>query len=460
MSGSRIITIAAALSACLLVTQCSETTEPDPAASMVITGGNNQYSFRGTELPAPLEVQVRTAGGAVPEDAVVVFTVTAGGGSVSPGSVPADNKGVASTRLTLGNGLGTNEVVASVNGAPGVNATFTATSANYYCPEAEDSLQVCDACPGLDYGPKDDFFLFTDRSSLLPALHAGIVDVRLGGTASEFLEIPPDLGIFPVVVFDAAFSPRGDYYISRRTTHPEIVKIDTDGEMTVFASLDALGSEDQAEIDTYSYGLLVGCDITGPFVVGCSDTLLRFPEATYANAANNDAVAADPRRHTDDPLGEDIYFIHVTNRELLRLPLDSLQVEPQGLQFVAALTADEAQGARGMVCDGFDGAVYILVDTDNTKSIVKVTPGGTKTTEFDFFSRGAGDAAGVQRDLALRRPWLLTLDTLNDNLLLYEYLTVQLTPLFADSLEQAKLSDREPNGDLRSGERVGLTVLK
>ena len=65
----------------------------------------------------------------------------------------------------------------------------------------------------------------------------------------------------------------------------------------------------------------------------------------------------------------------------------------------------------------------------------------------------------MQRDLAFRRPNLFTLDTLNDKLLVYDIADV-MTPLFSDSLEQAKLSSRNINGTLQGGERVGLDVLK
>ena len=108
-----------------------------------------------------------------------------------------------------------------------------------------------------------------------------------------------------------------------------------------------------------------------------------------------------------------------------------------------------------MVCDGFDGTVYIVVDAPSTKSIVRVTEAGFKTTFFDFLTDPVPPlpGGGAPNDLALRRPLLFTLDTLNNQLLVIN-LSGQFFPLFSDPLEQMKLSDSA------SGERIGLDVLR
>jgi hypothetical protein len=114
-----------------------------------------------------------------------------------------------------------------------------------------------------------------------------------------------------------------------------------------------------------------------------------------------------------------------------------------------------------MECEPRNGNVYILVDSDETKELLEVTPGGNVTVLYDFFDRGAGDAAGMQRDLAYDAGWrfLYTLDTLNDNILLFDVGQKLLVPVFNDSLQQSALSNRKPDG-LIGGERVGLVVLK
>jgi hypothetical protein len=198
----------------------------------------------------------------------------------------------------------------------------------------------------------------------------------------------------------------------------------------------------------------VGCDELGPFAVTCRDTVFRYEGAIYSgddgtrDEANNDAVAVDS---TNGDL--DLYFIYKSDRKLKRIPLDG--IAPAGpIADVVTLPLEECDGARGMVVDA-DGSVYILVESASVKSIVKVTAGGVRTTEFDFFTRGAGDAAGIQSDLAIDRSFrfLYTLDTKNDVVLLYEILAQQLTVLSSSADPEAASSAAT------SGERVGLDVL-
>jgi hypothetical protein len=464
----------ALLASMALLSQCSEDDGFIPDVdlgtpdSISILSGNNQYARHGTTLPDPLVVKVKTAEGAGVPGVAVTFTPTQGGGVVSTTSEVTDGTGRASTQLTLGTSNGINRVMAKVDSDPSLWVDFSATSSDFFCPEAEDSLQVCGGCASR-YGPKDDLFLVTAHSSLFPDNAAGVVQVKLAEVAQRFADVPPDQGFFTPVVWDGVFSPRGDYYIARRTIFPQILKIAIDGSISVFAPLEASSIDDSVELAANPVGLLMGCDIKGPFFVRCRElsdppgppgVIERFAEASYTDEINNDALAVDPRRQSDDPLGEDVYFINKSDLKLYRLPLDNLSVEPQGLHEVAQLTFDQAVGARGMACDDSDGSVYILVDTDDTKELLKVTTGGVVSQLFDFFSRGGGTAqeAGMQRDLVFRAPWLITLDTLNDKLLIYQAGT--LNERFSDPIEQAKLSERDAGGNLSGGERVGLDILR
>jgi hypothetical protein len=416
-------------------------------------------------LPEPLVVKVLTDAGGIPEDARVVFTVVQGGGTPSSASVRVDSRGLASTSYTLGPLAGTHIIEAAIDGNSSKSVFFEETSANFFCPEQKDTFEVT-------YRTPHHLLLATRKSGFYTGLNTGgvvEVDVIIPPlpSTSRFAEI---LGqsIFDTNVFDAAFSARGDLYVARRSFTSEILKIDPQGEVTFFAHLDEnlLPTDLYAELSMNPSGLLVGCDANGPFVVGCRDSLLRYPEATYANHnINSDALAVDPRRQGEDPLGEDIYFIDKTSLELKRLAMDSLTVEPaRQLETVASLSKDQAESARGMVCDPGQGYVYILVDSDDTKEILEVTPDGTVTVVYDFFDRGSGDAAGEQRDLAFDiyngRHYLYTLDTLNDNILRFDIGGRILVPMFNDSLLQSTLSNRGMNGALIGGERVGLVVLK
>ncbi|RLC07564.1 MAG: hypothetical protein DRI24_24675, partial [Deltaproteobacteria bacterium] len=377
-------------------------------------------------------------------------------------TVTVDNRGEASTRYTLGTDLGTNIVKAAIEENSSRSIEFQSIASNFFCPEQNDTFSV-------QYQTEHHVFLFTMRSNLYytPG-SSGIVelDVFPPLTTRGFTEVPGDY-IFDSTVYDMAFSARGDLYVARRSITSEILMIDKFGVVSFFAHTDESQPNDNlyVELATNPSGLVIGCDFKGPFVVGCRDSLVRFDEGTFVmGGINNDALAVDPRRQAENELGEDIYFIDTSTSQLLRLAVDSLAVESsRGLETVASLTDDQARYARGMVCDS-DGIVYILVDSDDTKQLLKYLPGGAIEELYDFFDRGAGQAAGMQRDLALEPVFgtgrLYTLDTLNDNMLVYDIQSDTMNPMLSDSLSQSALSHRGADGTLIGGERVGIVVLK
>ena len=94
--------------------------------TIVVSSGNNQVGPAGAALPESLAVLVRDAAGDPLPGVNVNFSVTAGGGSVSPGSRQTDASGIAKTRFTLGPNAGTQ----TVNGTAGslTPAPFSAVS--------------------------------------------------------------------------------------------------------------------------------------------------------------------------------------------------------------------------------------------------------------------------------------------------------------------------------------------
>jgi len=100
-------------------------TGPAPG-SIVVSAGNNQVGAAGTALAESLAAIVRDQGGAPLAGVTVTFTITLGGGSVSPASRVTDAAGIAKTRRTLGPNAGTQTVNA---GAGSVTpAQFSAVS--------------------------------------------------------------------------------------------------------------------------------------------------------------------------------------------------------------------------------------------------------------------------------------------------------------------------------------------
>ena len=100
-------------------------TGPTPN-TIVVSAGNTQVGAAGTALSESLAVIVRDVDANPLAGVNVAFTVTAGGGTVSPGSRATNASGIAKTRFTLGPGAGTQTVNATTGGlAP---APFSAVS--------------------------------------------------------------------------------------------------------------------------------------------------------------------------------------------------------------------------------------------------------------------------------------------------------------------------------------------
>ena len=90
-----------------------------------IISGDAQSDTVGVALALPFVVEVRDENSAVFEGVPVVFTVTAGGGTVQPEIATTNADGLAQSTLTLGSDPGTNTVTVSVEGIT-ETATFNA----------------------------------------------------------------------------------------------------------------------------------------------------------------------------------------------------------------------------------------------------------------------------------------------------------------------------------------------
>jgi hypothetical protein len=417
----------------LIMMQCSSTQEPEPPTGIEMVSGNDQYYIHGTTLAEPLVVRATTKSGSPAESALIRFQVTGGNAVLSASLVRTNADGLASVLLTLSPENGINTVRASLEINTDKYVVFTATSSDFPCREAETSHSV-------DYGPSGNLLLATFKSAIYSSDETNAGIVMIGSTVTGLKEFPTD--IFITTVWDIALSPRGDLFLAKSAVIDEIVKVGTDGSVTPFAILE---DPDGAELATNPSGLVVGCDRKGPFLIGCDKTVHRFDGASYPSGGiNNNALAVDPTT-------EDIYYISTIDLTLYRLPVDSFSATGPPEE-AASLSMDEAIGARGMVAD-MDGTVYILVDTTSTKELIKIDSQGDKTGAFDFFSRGPGNLAGTQRDLALDRNAgkLYTIDTLN-NQLLYFFTSAPNQVYTVMTSEDISTSDF-------SGERVGLVVL-
>jgi hypothetical protein len=440
-----------------LITACETTEEPIPPSRVVIVSGNQQYSKIGTALPEPLTVKVQYADLTEAQDVTVRFSTINGDGTVSRGTDTTDRNGIASTLYTLGPGTGTNTIRAELADNSAKYVDFTATGGAYFCPEEDPAYSYKFISSGTI---QRDLLLFTRWSGLHDnggEPTDGVVRLVVeGGSLRPTSFIKSEDGEF-IVPHDAAFSQSGDFYLSRLDIFPEVLKVKPNKSSSVFSGLESFGG---AEITRGTQGVLVGCDEYGPFIVGCRDTLQRFDEARYdgglSDVASADAVAVDT--NPANTFYEDIYFIYLSDRTLRRLPMAN-RVPEGSTEIVNQLTRDEAEGTKGMVCDD-DGTLYLLVESTMIKAILRVTPAGVKTVEYDFFDRGSGNAAGIQNDLAIQPGinFLYTIDAFNNKLLVYDIGQGLLTEMLPDALmgydAEAISSDRSGGVD-----HVGLVVL-
>jgi alpha-tubulin suppressor-like RCC1 family protein len=109
-----------------LLAGCGDASGPDDdgrTATLQVAGGNGQQAVVTAALPAELAVVALGADGAPVAGTVVRFTVSAGGGEVSPANVTTDAQGRAATTWTFGTLAGAHRVTATAGTAA---AEFTA----------------------------------------------------------------------------------------------------------------------------------------------------------------------------------------------------------------------------------------------------------------------------------------------------------------------------------------------
>ena len=106
------------------------------AHSLTKVSGDGQEGLVGEPLAKPFAVSVLDQDGSAFAGAVVTFSVTAGGGTLSAATVTTDANGRARSTLTLGSNPGTNTVAAAVEGLG--TETFTAIGQATADPDGDD----------------------------------------------------------------------------------------------------------------------------------------------------------------------------------------------------------------------------------------------------------------------------------------------------------------------------------
>lgn len=121
-------------------------------AGLTLVSGDNQVDTVGHTLPESLVVEVRDRFDNAVSGAVVTWTVTGGGGSLSAGSAVSDALGRSAVAWTLGDSIGTQHAAASLAGT-GSSLTFTASAGTTAPTRLEFTVQPSDVGPEATITP-------------------------------------------------------------------------------------------------------------------------------------------------------------------------------------------------------------------------------------------------------------------------------------------------------------------
>jgi adhesin/invasin len=122
------------------------------ATQMALFGGNGQSATVGTTLPSVYAVRVLDAANNPVQGVTVAWTVTGGGGSITPSS-QTDANGVATATRTLGTTAGTQTATGSVGGLTGSPVQFTATATAGSATQLAFTVQPANAAAGATISP-------------------------------------------------------------------------------------------------------------------------------------------------------------------------------------------------------------------------------------------------------------------------------------------------------------------
>jgi alpha-tubulin suppressor-like RCC1 family protein len=205
----------------MIVASCAKdaaTTGPRIAILLAVSG-SGQSGPLGSTLSQPFVVQVKDQDGVPVDGESVSWTVTNGGGSVSPSKSATDLNGFATTSLRLGNVTGTNAVTATFGQSSPVIFVATATAAppakvqiasgdaqsGVVATQLNNSLtvKVTDAVDGPKLGVLVTFAVLSGGGNL----NAGSATTDAAGTASVRWTLGTSAGAQSVLASVAGLTP-------------------------------------------------------------------------------------------------------------------------------------------------------------------------------------------------------------------------------------------------------------
>jgi hypothetical protein len=207
------------------------TANADAPANVTAVNGNNQTAPVGTLLPLAATVSVTDRFGNPLTGVAVTWTVTSGGGTVTPTSSVTDATGRTGTSWRLGNAAGAQTITASVAGTTG--AVFTATATGGAVTSITLSPTTINLQPGgqqqITVVLRDQFInivtgrtpTFVSSDTLVARVNAtGLVTAIADGTAVVSVSIDGRVETATVTVFTPPSIPA-------RPSHLEASEVST-----------------------------------------------------------------------------------------------------------------------------------------------------------------------------------------------------------------------------------------
>ena len=158
------------------------------AATIMIVSGNNQDGERGEALPEPIVARAEDRGGFGVAGLTMTFRPATDNGSVSAGTVDADENGEASTEWTLGDRFGNQSLVVSVPGGILNRASARAISENPLPDLSVSSVSVSRLDPTQHEMVEVEAVISNEGDGDTPETFA--VRLSVDGTALETVDAP------------------------------------------------------------------------------------------------------------------------------------------------------------------------------------------------------------------------------------------------------------------------------
>ena len=204
---------------------------PPPPHALEKISGDEQQGSVGAALAEPFVVSVLDQNGVIAW-AVVTFSVTAGGGTLSATTVTTDANGRARSTLTLGSEPGTNTVEATVEGL----GTETFTAIGQATTDSDSEEEDGEEEDGKEDGEEDSELAFD---------FAGAVEDQeyTAGTAISALVLPEATGGEGEITYSVSELPDGLSFDAATRTISGTPEAATDGTVEVtYTAQDSTGA--------------------------------------------------------------------------------------------------------------------------------------------------------------------------------------------------------------------------